>query len=238
MRAVARQYRNDLWRRQPRRVEVWIEKDALVGVIAGVCDELGVPYFSCRGYTSQSEMWAAGQRIGEYIEGGQGVLVLHLGDHDPSGIDMTRDIEDRINGFIYHDYLNRRPDEFEGDTVSRWDIHMHAVERCQGNEPFELRRIALNFDQVEQYSPPPNPAKLSDSRSGRYVEEHGDESWELDALEPTVLAALIRDNVQDAVDDDLWAEDEEQQEGERKVLDAVHRRWADVRTFLDGEKAS
>jgi hypothetical protein len=39
--------------------EVWIEKDALVGVIEGVCEELDVPFFSCRGYTSQSEMWGA-----------------------------------------------------------------------------------------------------------------------------------------------------------------------------------
>lgn len=58
---AAQQFRVDLWATQPNRVEVWIEKDALVGVIEGVCQELDVPFFSCRGYTSQSEMWAAAQ---------------------------------------------------------------------------------------------------------------------------------------------------------------------------------
>jgi len=50
--ACARQFRVDKWIGQPRRVEVWIEKDALVGVIEGICNELDVAYFSCRGYTS------------------------------------------------------------------------------------------------------------------------------------------------------------------------------------------
>jgi hypothetical protein len=89
-------YRTDRWASQPHRVEVWIEKDALVGVIAGVCNRLDVPYFSCRGYTSQSELWGAGQRLIRHAKQGQDPIVIHLGDHDPSGIDMTRDITDRL----------------------------------------------------------------------------------------------------------------------------------------------
>jgi hypothetical protein len=69
--AVANQFRHDKWATQPYRPEVWIEKDALVGVIEGVCQELDVPFFSCRGYTSQSEMWTAGQRLLKKIEEGR-----------------------------------------------------------------------------------------------------------------------------------------------------------------------
>lgn len=48
VRACADQYRIDKWRDQALRVEVWIEKDALVDVIGGICNKLDVPYFSCR----------------------------------------------------------------------------------------------------------------------------------------------------------------------------------------------
>ena len=51
----------------------------------------------------------------------------------------------------------------------------------------EVRRLALTWRQVRQYSPPPNPAKSTGARYRRYMQEFGDESWELDALEPTVL---------------------------------------------------
>ena len=89
--SAARSFRIDKWATQPTRVEVWIEKDALVGVLDAVCPGEDVPYFSCRGHTSQSEIWGAAQRIGRHIANGQNVVVLHLGDHDPSGMDMTRE---------------------------------------------------------------------------------------------------------------------------------------------------
>jgi hypothetical protein len=91
-----RWFHTDRWAEQPYHVEVWIEKDALVGVIEPTCQRNDVSFFSCRGYTSQSEMWTAGQRLLKKIEQGKKVRILHLGDHDPSGIDMTRDIEERL----------------------------------------------------------------------------------------------------------------------------------------------
>lgn len=97
--ACVRSYKIDKWVGQEYRVEVWIEKDALVGVIEKVCRELDVPYFSCRGYTSQSEMWSAAQRLIGYQDEGQQPRIIHLGDHDPSGKDMTRDIRDRMELF-------------------------------------------------------------------------------------------------------------------------------------------
>jgi len=177
--ACAQQFRIDKWAEQDFRLEVWIEKDALVGVIEGVCREFNVPYFSCRGYTSQSEMWSAAQRLIKYCEAEQGVHIIHLGDHDPSGIDMSRDIEDRLQLFMDHSGY-----EFAG----------------------ALERIALNMDQVKKYNPPPNPAKLTDSRSDVYVEKFGDESWELDALDPKILANLIRKAIKNKLDEELWEE--------------------------------
>jgi len=199
MAGAAASYRRDKWEDQPTRVEVWVEKDALSGVVGRVADREDVAWFACRGYVSQSELWAAGQRIYGYLLDDQDVVVLHLGDHDPSGIDMTRDIEDRLRLFVGH--------------------------RASG---LEVRRIALNMDQVEQYNPPPNPAKLTDSRVGNYLIQHGDQSWELDALEPTVLAALITDHIGEVRDRDLYDAAEDVEAAHRELLAAASQRWPEV----------
>lgn len=96
---IARSYRRDLWANQEWRPEVWIEKDALSGVIQGVCNRHRVDFFACRGHVSQSEMWRAGQRLASYISKGQRPIIFHLGDHDPSGVHMTQDNRDRLTMF-------------------------------------------------------------------------------------------------------------------------------------------
>lgn len=103
MNSVARQYCEDLWEGQQYRPEVWIEKDALIGVITPVCGRYRVPYFACRGYTSQSEQYAAGKRLADHRANGAIPIILHLGDHDPSGLDMTRDNSDRLAMFARQD---------------------------------------------------------------------------------------------------------------------------------------
>lgn len=97
--AVSRQYKEDVWASQPRHIEVWIEKDALLSVIEPICRKWRVPFFACRGYSSQSAQYEAGKRLANASFQGQMPLVLHLGDHDPSGIDMTRDNTDRLSMF-------------------------------------------------------------------------------------------------------------------------------------------
>lgn len=201
--SVAKQFRYDRWEKQPTRVEVWIEKEALVGVIERVCEEYHVPYFACRGYSSQSETWRAGQRFAEYNAYGQAVKVLHLGDHDPSGIDMTRDNDDRLQMFAND-------------------------EDATGNPPdVEIIRLALNEDQVRRYNPPPNPAKLTDSRAEGYISKFGMQSWELDALDPKVIGTLIRRNIEAHIDDERWGEAIEREKKARDRLNAMAVTWKD-----------
>lgn len=97
--SAAYSYHLDHWKGQENYVEVWVEKDALVGIVGQICGELDVSYFSCRGYVSQSEMWGAARRLKRRQDNGQQIILLHLGDHDPSGRDMSRDIQDRIITF-------------------------------------------------------------------------------------------------------------------------------------------
>ncbi len=192
LRRLAAWYHVDLWKRQRVRPEVWIEKDALVGVIEGVCQELDVPFFSCRGYTSQSEMWAAGQRLLQHQDDGYHTYIVHLGDHDPSGIDMSRDIFDRLALFM-------------GGT--------------------DFVRIALNMNQVERYRPPPNPAKVTDSRAATYIRQYGRESWELDALDPATMADLIRSTIEPLRDDDTYQEDLAHKEDVKQKLARLAQEW-------------
>jgi len=178
------------WDDQPSYVEVWIEKDALVGVIERVCSKWGLPYFACRGYNSQSEQYLAGRRFGFKQMDGREVHILHLGDHDPSGIDMTHDNKSRLDMFT--------------EELSSERVHMH--------------RLALNMDQVEKYSPPPNPAKMTDSRFANYVAEFGKSCWELDALKPKVISQLIEDKVKGIIDFKKWKETDARQEEERDTF--------------------
>ncbi|GHH26121.1 hypothetical protein [Streptomyces rubradiris] len=198
--AVAAQYRTHRWANQPHRVEVWVEKDALIGVIAKAAEAEDVPYFSCRGYTSQSELWGAAQRMIGYEKAGQKPVIIHLGDHDPSGVDMTRDIADRMA-------------LFEANV--------------------SVERIALNMDQVRRYGPPPNPAKLTDSRAGGYISRYGRSSWELDALDPTTLDELIRSAVDRYRDREQWERDTQAMNAQRSTLARVSRRWPAVETMVN-----
>jgi hypothetical protein len=195
---VAGAYHEDLWAKQEHRVMCMIEKEALSGMLENTCPELDVPYLSCRGYMSMSEMWRVAQRIIRWHKTfGQDTIILHLGDHDPSGIDMTRDIGERLAVFC----------------------------EAHGCPAPDVRRIALTMEQVRQYDPPPNPAKLSDSRCAAYIAEYGDESWELDAMPAEDLEALITESITELLDGPAWDEAREHMEQQRGTISLVTDNW-------------
>lgn len=194
LRNLHQYYTLDRWTNQACRVEVWVEKEALVGVIERSCMKFDVPYFACRGYTSASSSYAAYERIRDRMDNGQRTVVLHFGDHDPSGIDMTRDNRDRMQLMI--------------ETEVGDDFY----------DAFEFRRLALNYDQVKKFNPPPSPAKITDSRAKGYIEAFGDDSWELDALPPDKLAALVENEIQSLIDDEEWESRSEEIEDHRSTL--------------------
>lgn len=83
--------------------------------------------------------------------------------------------------------------------------------------------------------PPPNPAKTTDARFQGYMAEFGvDESWELDALEPTVLADLIRTAVMGVRDEAKWAAQQEREDEHRELLTKASTRWDEVVDMLNG----
>ena len=188
----ARTFKLDRWENQDNYVEIWIEKEALIGVISDVCYDLDVPYFACKGYVSKSEMWEASQRMEWRKETGKNTVIIHLGDHDPSGMDMSRDIRDQQLIFGGAD---------------------------------KVHRIALNMDQIEMYNPPPNPTKMSDSRSFDYVNNFGDSCWELDALDPKMMQKLVGDTIKDYRDQDKYQATMEKETEYKNILNRVANNW-------------
>lgn len=85
LRRTRESYRRDLWATQPYYTEVWIEKDAIAGVIADITREFGVPLFVCRGFASLSSLYSASMVFKEVQKQGKAVVIYHCADYDPSG---------------------------------------------------------------------------------------------------------------------------------------------------------
>jgi len=199
LRAAASGFYLSRWKNQKVYVEVWCEKDAVSNIIQPVCSLWDVTFMANRGYSSQSAMYNAYLRFQAAHFEDKDLHLIYLGDHDPSGIDMSRDITERMELFLGWREL-----------VAEEDI------------PLNNNRIALNMDQIQKYSPPENPAKMTDSRFDSYAKIYGDKSWELDALEPSVLADLVNDAIVPLIDKDLWDETEDKEnEGKDRLQNYV-----------------
>jgi hypothetical protein len=92
----AEAYRRDIWINQGNYVEIWLEKDALAGVVYGVTAEFDVPLMVSRGYSSLSYLHGAAMQI-DSID--KPTYIYYFGDYDPSGRDIPRDIETKLRIF-------------------------------------------------------------------------------------------------------------------------------------------
>lgn len=182
------QYRLDRQEDQEVYIELWVEKDALSGVLKRITEHYHIRLMVNRGYSSCTAMHDAFKRIRRAEREGKNTYILYLGDHDASGLDMIRDIRDRLTEF--------------------------------GVSP-EVIPIGLTMEQIKQYTPPPNPAKITDPRAKWYIQKFGNTSWEVDALTPQVLHQLVRDNVDDLIDSDLFNAKIKQEEKDKKKLEKL-----------------
>ncbi len=133
--------------------------------------------FPTRGYPSFSYV----RRMASYIRNrlkGKPTVVLYFGDLDPSGVDIERDLSERLQKY--------------------------------GAGDFKVRRIALTRDQILQYSLPPMPVKKSDARTPSFVANFGEETVELDALDPNMLKLLVHRSVEEHIDLATWKRKEDE----------------------------
>lgn len=101
LRSAASSWNQDLWRDQPYHVEVMVEKRALEGILIPLCSKLDVTFTANKGYSSTSALYETGKRMEEFKNDGKKICVIYLGDHDPSGMDMSRDVLDRLIMFSH-----------------------------------------------------------------------------------------------------------------------------------------
>lgn len=189
------------WYEQPNHVTVLFEKEALAGVFGPTCDELGVGYFACKGYPSVSSIHEWMLHASEALRhgGARRCTILYLGDHDPDGFGITESLRDGIG----------------------------KLQALGGYGPanycdITVDRIALSMEQIQSFDPPPFDAKETSPRFNRYVEEQNTyDAWELDALEPTALRDLVREQVEALFDEDTHAE-------HQRTIDAARDELKDV----------
>lgn len=203
LQAAIQQYELPRQKGQDIYLEVFVEKDALSGVLKRITEKYHVPISVNRGYASASSMFDAYQRFSSAIEHGQSVKVLYLGDYDPSGIDMIRDIRDRIAEFAMGEY------------------GYYSIEEALVEFNFFIEPIALTREQIKKFKPPPNPAKVTDPRAKEFIRNHGSKSWEVDALRPDVLSRLLDDAIRSNIDEDVFNEVIEREESDKVKLKSL-----------------
>lgn len=89
-------YRLPRWEGQDHYAELWLEKEALAGVLTPIAKRFHVTLMVNKGYSSQSAMYESAQR---FMDKSRNPILFYLGDHDPSGEDMVRDIKERLDLF-------------------------------------------------------------------------------------------------------------------------------------------
>jgi hypothetical protein len=178
-------YRRKRWSDQENYVEVWVEKDALSGVLEPITRTFHVHLLVNRGYSSISAMHEAALRFRDAECEGKTCYLLYFGDHDPSGEDMVHDIKNRLS-------------EFQANVT--------------------VLKVALTHEQVDQYALPPNPAKTTDPRARGYIEQHGDSSWELDALPPATLNELLTDALDTLTEKEKYAAQKSHEETDKNIM--------------------
>jgi hypothetical protein len=204
-------YRLPRWAGQSYYVELYCEKEAMGSVLEPIADKYHIYFGTNKGYSSASTMYDLAKRIERQLLSGKKTVVLYLGDHDPSGLDMIRDIRERISEFISNPQGDLENQFFEqqveadgGSCAGMSEDEWREVFINELSDRFDVVPLALNMQQINQYKLPPNPAKITDPRAASYIQQHGNISWELDALRPQVLRDLAEAGILTYLDIKLY----------------------------------
>lgn len=196
---AARLYRRDLMRQQPYAIQVWAESDSVGSIISPVADRYTIPVYVGRGYASVGYLWSAAEDIAAAIGSDKDVVILHVGDYDPSGEDIFRDVAEKLDRYTAAILKGIPADQAHG-----WTVGDHLV----------VKRIALTEDQVLEHDLPARPPKKTDSRSKSF---DGIGAVEVEALPVDVLTDLVEDAIQDYIDEDALAVVQKAEQSEREI---------------------
>ncbi len=223
---TSRFYALDRQLNQNTHIEVWTEKDAISNILRRVTDPYTMRLVINKGYTSSTAIYAAYERFSDLIKKGKPIRILYFGDHDPSGLDMIRDIKERLifmfaNGerlthwkffntaaqwFIdtHSKYTNANGDSLDIEEAKEgWKVEV-LTEYLEYKKLFEVIPVGLTMKQIQLYNPPHNPAKITDPRAKEYIKKFGDISWEVDSLEPKTMIDIVQNAILEHLDIDVY----------------------------------
>jgi len=202
-------YRLPRWQDQDFYIELYCEKEAMESVLRPIADKYHIYFGYNKGYSSSSTMYELAKRVDKALDDEKIVTILYLGDHDPSGLDMVRDVEERIKEFLM---AWRYGLDIDDEEYPRWQTEEWI------DDNFSVEAVALTKIQIEKYKPPPNPAKITDPRAKDYIAEHGRISWELDSIEPEILMEITENAILDYLIVDRYNAWIEKEKEESKAL--------------------
>jgi hypothetical protein len=204
----ARLYRRDLMRSQDVAIQLWAESDSIGSVIAQTADRYCIPTFIGRGYSARGYLWAAARDAVAACRAGKQVHILHVGDHDPSGEDIYRDVEETLRLYAMAVALRisvkqAREHLVENDLIA-FDYTTWLV--CE--------RLALTPEQVEEYDLPGRPPKTTDVRTAKFT---GVGSVEVEALPVDVLLEIVEEAILERIDTEALEVAEVAEQSERDI---------------------
>jgi hypothetical protein len=192
LRRTASTYRRALWDYSDVAVEIWLEKEALAGVLVEITDEWDVPLMVTRGYPSMSFLHSAAEAIASRD---QLTCIYYFGDRDPSGVDIDRAVREGI-----------------GESLAA--LGAGDEEQFGG---ITFTRVAVTEEQMAKWDLPTRPTKRSDTRSKNFRGE----SVELDAIPPDRLRQLASDSIEAHVNHRQLDVLRVAERGEREVLETM-----------------
>jgi hypothetical protein len=141
-------YRRNIWSEHPEHVEIWVEKDALAGVIYPVTSEYGVPLMVSRGFSSETFAFEAAQ---SYAADGRPVHVYHLGDFDRSGVAAAEDLRRKLTGFagqagvkVHFTRLAVTPEQ-----IAEWSLPTRTPKRTSAADRRWPYEYACELDAIQ-----------------------------------------------------------------------------------------
>jgi hypothetical protein len=169
LRETARFYRKDLWRDADCYVEIWLEKDALSGVLWPITSLYDVPLMVARGYASLSFLHGSAEYLNELDVP---AYVYHLGDFDPSGVNAAEKIEETLRELAPDADIEFQRIAVTEEQIAFWDLPTRPTKKSDtrskgfGDTSVELDAIepeqlrTLVDDVIQTHLPPEQFAKL------------------------------------------------------------------------------
>lgn len=160
---------------QPQRLQIWCEAAGMVPQLQRVADPYGVPVISSGGFDSVTVKHDMGRQLAE-----RPTVVLHIGDHDPSGVHMFSSLAEDVQAFA-----GTYRKQHCSDQTFRASI--------------AFIRLAVTPDQAHQFDLPSAPPKATDRR--RFA---GLETWQCEAIPPDELARIVESAITDRLDGEAY----------------------------------